>query len=124
MATLFEKLGGAAAVDLAVDKFYARVLQDERIKHFFANVDMMKQRAHQKAFLTYAFGGTDRYDGRYMRQAHKELVEKQGLNSEHFDAVAENLMTTLKEMGVSQDLIAEVAAIAAAPQHRKDVLNQ
>lgn len=124
MTTLFEKLGGAAAVDLAVDKFYARVLQDERIKHFFANVDMVKQRAHQKAFLTYAFGGTDRYDGRYMRQAHKELVEKQGLNSEHFDAVAENLMTTLKELGVSQDLIAEVAAIAAAPQHRKDVLNQ
>jgi len=124
MTTLFEKLGGAAAVDLAVDKFYERVLQDERIKHFFANVDMVKQRAHQKAFLTYAFGGTDKYDGRYMRQAHKELVEKQGLNSEHFDAVAENLMATLKEMGVSQDLLAEVAAIAAAPQHRKDVLNQ
>ena len=36
MTTLFEKLGGAAAVDLAVDKFYQRVLQDERIKHFFA----------------------------------------------------------------------------------------
>ena len=124
MTTLFEKLGGAAAVDLAVDKFYERVLQDERIQHFFANVDMVKQRAHQKAFLTYAFGGTDKYDGRYMRQAHKELVEKQGLNSEHFDAVAENLMATLKEMGVSQNLLAEVAAIAAAPQHRKDVLNQ
>jgi len=59
-----------------------------------------------------------------MRKAHKELVEKQGLNSEHFDAVAENLMATLKEMGVSQALLAEVSAIAAAPQHRKDVLNQ
>lgn len=124
MATLFEKLGGAAAVDLAVDKFYERVLQDDRIKHFFANVDMVKQRAHQKAFLTYAFGGTNKYDGRYMREAHKELVEQQGLNSEHFDAVAEDLMETLKEMGVSEDLLAEVAAVAAAPQHKKDVLNQ
>ncbi len=124
MATLFEKLGGAAAVDLAVDKFYERVLQDERIKHFFVDVDMVKQRAHQKAFLTYAFGGAAKYDGRYMRKAHKELVEKRGLNSEHFDAVAENLMATLKEMGVSQALLAEVAAIAAAPQHKKDVLNQ
>jgi len=82
MTTLFEKLGGAAAVDLAVDKFYQRVLQDDRIKHFFADVDMVKQRAHQKAFLTYAFGGTDKYDGRYMREAHKELVEKQGFR--HF----------------------------------------
>lgn len=124
MTTLFEKLGGAAAVDLAVDKFYQRVLQDDRIKHFFADVDMVKQRAHQKAFLTYAFGGTDKYDGRYMREAHKELVERHGLNSEHFDAVAEDLMETLKEMGVSEDLLAEVAAVAAAPQHKRDVLNQ
>lgn len=124
MTTLFEKLGGAAAVDLAVDKFYQRVLQDDRIKHFFADVDMVKQRAHQKAFLTYAFGGTDKYDGRYMREAHKELVEKHGLNSEHFDAVAEDLMETLKEMGLPEDLLAEVAAVAAAPQHKRDVLNQ
>ena len=59
-----------------------------------------------------------------MRESHKELVEKQGLNSEHFDAVAENLMITLKDMGVAEDLLAEVAAIAAAPQHKRDVLNQ
>jgi hemoglobin len=124
MTTLYEKLGGADAVNLAVDKFYERVLQDDRIKHFFADVDMVKQRAHQKAFFTYAFGGTDKYDGRYMREAHKELVEKHGLNSEHFDAVAEDLMETLKEIGVPEDLMAEVAAVAAAPQHKKDVLNQ
>ncbi|TYQ31054.1 group I truncated hemoglobin [Pseudanabaena sp. UWO310] len=123
MTTLFEKLGGAAAVDLAVDRFYERVLQDDRIKHFFANTDMKKQRSHQKAFLTYAFGGTDKYDGQLMRQAHKELVEKQGLNGDHFDAVAEDLILTLREMGVSDELIAEVAAVAAAPQHKKDVLN-
>jgi hemoglobin len=124
MTTLFNKLGGEAAIDLAVDKFYERVLQDDRIKHFFTNVDMVKQRAHQKAFLTYAFGGTERYDGRYMREAHQELVENHGLSSEHFDAVAEDLMETLKEIGVSEELRAEVAAIAAAPQHKKDVLNQ
>ena len=124
MTTLFEKLGGKDAVDLAVDKFYERVLADDRIKHFFANTDMNKQRSHQKAFLTYAFGGSTTYDGRYMREAHKELVETQGLGSEHFDAVAEDLMTTLKEMGVPDDLLAEVAAVATAPQHKKDVLNQ
>lgn len=123
METLFEKLGGAAAVDVAVDRFYERVLKDDRIKHFFANTDMQKQRSHQKAFLTYAFGGTDKYDGRFMRESHKDLVENQGLNSTHFDAVAEDLMITLKEMGVSDDLLAEVAAVAAAPQHKKDVLN-
>ncbi|MDT9310730.1 MULTISPECIES: group I truncated hemoglobin [Oscillatoriales] len=124
MTTLFDKLGGKDAVYLVVDKFYERVLQDNRIKHFFANIDMKKQLSHQKAFLTYAFGGTDKYDGRYMREAHQALVQEQGLNSEHFDAVAEDLIETLKEMGVADDLLAEVAAIVAAPQHQKDVLNQ
>jgi len=123
MTTLFEKLGGAAAVDIAVDRFYERVLQDDLIKHFFENTDLVKQRMHQKAFLTYAFGGTDKYSGEQMREAHKNLVAQQGLNSDHFDAVAEDLMITLKEMGVSDDLLAEVAAVAAAPQHKKDVLN-
>lgn len=124
MTTLFKKLGGAAAVDAAVEKFYNRVLKDERINYFFADTDMVKQRAHQKAFFTYAFGGTDQYDGHRMREAHKVLVDQQGLKEEHFDAVAENLMNTLKEMGISEDLLAEVVAVAAAPQHKKDILNQ
>lgn len=59
-----------------------------------------------------------------MREAHKELVEDRGLKSEHFDAVAEDLLDTLREMGVSEEPIAQVAAVAAAPQHKKDVLNQ
>jgi hemoglobin len=124
MTTLFEKLGGSEAVNLAVDKFYERVLQDDRIKHFFANVDMVKQKAHQQAFLTYAFGGTDEYSGLSMREAHRELVERMGLNESHFNAVAEDLLATLQEMGVSEELRTEVAAIAANPQHRQDVLNQ
>ncbi|MGC9506120.1 group I truncated hemoglobin [Baaleninema sp.] len=124
MTTLFQQLGGADAIDVAVDRFYDRVLKDDRIAAFFADVDMKKQRAHQKAFITYALGGSDRYDGRYMREAHQELVEKQGLNESHFDAIAENLLTTLKEMGVSDEMLEEVAGVVAAPQHKKDVLNQ
>ncbi|MDC0831924.1 Cyanoglobin Hemoglobin-like protein HbN [Geitlerinema sp. FC II] len=124
MTTVFEQLGGSEAIDVAVNRFYDRVLKDERVASFFTDVDMVRQRAHQKAFLTYALGGTDRYDGRYMREAHKELVEKQGLNESHFDAIAENLMTTLKEMGVSDEMLEDVARIVAAPQHKKEVLNQ
>ena len=44
MSTLFEKIGGADAVDAAVEKFYAKVLADDRIKHFFEGVDMDRQR--------------------------------------------------------------------------------
>ncbi len=37
--SLYENLGGAPAVD----KFYRRVLADDRISRFFENVDMDKQ---------------------------------------------------------------------------------
>ncbi|MFT4693859.1 MAG: hemoglobin [Francisella sp.] len=71
MQTLFEKLGGEAAVDAAaVDKFYRKVLADDRVKDFFKNTDMKKQTKHQKHFLTYAFGGSDTYSGKGMRHAH------------------------------------------------------
>jgi hemoglobin len=124
MASLFEAIGGKEAVNLAVDKFYEKVLADQRVNHFFANTDMGKQKAHQQAFFTYAFGGTDKYDGQSMRAAHQKLVTEMGLNEQHFDAIAEDLVLTLKELGVSAELIAKIVAIAAAESHKKDVLNQ
>ena len=98
MTTLFEKLGGENAVGLVVDKFYERVLKDERIKHFFDNVDMNKQKSHQKEFLTFAFGGATQYDGNMMREAHKHLVEDRGLNGGHFDAIITNLLHPILQL--------------------------
>lgn len=119
--TLFERLGGKDAVAAAVDLFYAKVMADTRINHFFEGVDMVKQKGHQRTFLTYAFGGLPSYPGQNMRDAHKHLVEEKGLGEEHFTAVAENLQATLEEMNVPADLIGEVMAIAASTHD--DVLN-
>ena len=119
--TLFEQLGGEAAVDAAVDIFYRKVLADHRINRFFDGVDMDTQAAKQKAFLTMAFGGPNNYSGKDMRDAHARFV-KMGLNDSHFDAVVENLAETLIELGVSQELIAQVAAIAETT--RTDILGK
>lgn len=119
--TLFEQLGGEAAVDAAVDIFYGKVMADDRINGFFEGVDMEKQARKQKAFLTYAFGGPNNYSGRTMRNAHAKLV-KQGLDDSHFDAVVENLGATLQELNVPDNLIAEAAAIAVTT--REDVLGR
>jgi hemoglobin len=119
--SLFDRLGGEAAVNAAVDIFYRKVLADDRINSFFEGVDMDKQAAKQKAFLTMAFGGPNNYTGEDMRKGHAHLVER-GLNDTHFDAVVENLGATLKELGVSDDLIGEVAAIAETT--RNDVLGK
>jgi hemoglobin len=119
--SLFEKLGGEAAVDAAVDIFYRKVLNDDRIAHFFEGVDMTAQAAKQKAFLTMAFGGPHRYSGLDMRNGHAHLV-KNGLNDSHFDAVMENLAATMQELNVPEEFIAEAAAIAEST--RNDVLGR
>jgi hemoglobin len=119
--TLYEQLGGEAAVDAAVDAFYRKVLADDRISRFFDGVDMDRQAAKQKAFLTMAFGGPHNYTGADMRRGHAHLVAR-GLNDSHFDAVVENLGKTLTEMNVAPALIAQVAAIAEST--RKDVLGR
>ena len=115
--TLYERLGGKDAVNAAVDLFYEKVLADPVINHFFENVDMVKQRGHQKTFLTYAFGGLPSYPGKNMRKAHEHL----NLEEKHFTAVAGHLQTTLEELGVAEALIAEVMTIAASTHD--DVLN-
>jgi hemoglobin len=119
--SLYKKLGGEAAVSAAVNIFYRKVLQDERISHFFENTDMQKQMVKQKSFLTMAFGGPNNYTGEDMRKGHAHLVAK-GLNDDHFNAVAGHLQSTLEELGVAADLIAEVMTIAEST--RNDVLGK
>jgi len=121
MSTLYDRLGGAPAVNAAVDIFYRKVIADDRIGHFFEGVDIDRLAAKQKAFLTLVFGGPNSYDGKSLRDGHRHLVA-QGLGDAHFDAVIEDLAATLKELGVSEGDIAEVAGIAQSV--RNDVLDR
>lgn len=119
--TLFDRIGGSAALNAAVDLFYDRVIADPILTPFFESVDMSSQRAKQKAFLAMAFGGPANYAGTDLRAAHAPLVER-GLTDRHFDAVAGHLQDTLQELNVPEDMIAEVMAIAAST--RDDVLGR
>ena len=121
MSTLYERLGGEAAVNAAVDVFYRNVLNDDRINHWFDGIDMERQAAKQKAFMTMVFGGPNSYTGADMRAAHKPLVEK-GLNDTHFDAVAENLDKALTELSVPRAEIDEVLGLVETT--RNDVLDR
>lgn len=118
---IFEALGGNAAVDQAVDIFYRYVLQDDRINYWFEDVDMEKQAAKQRAFMTMAFGGPHSYTGADMRSGHAHLV-KRGLNDTHFDAVKENLEKALKDLSVPADLIQQVLDLVEST--RNDILNR
>ncbi len=118
-ASLYDQLGGEAAIDAAVDLFYQKVLFDPRVNNFFEGVDMNRQRTMQKAFLTFAFGGPNAYAGRDLKAAHARLVAM-GLDDSHFDVIVEHLGTTLKELGVADALIQQAAAVANSV--RNDVL--
>ncbi|MEQ9442928.1 MAG: group 1 truncated hemoglobin [Cyclobacteriaceae bacterium] len=119
--SLFDQIGGMAAVDAAVDIFYTRVLADESISHFFRWTHMKSQHAKQRAFLAYAFGAPLNYSGKSMRDAHAHLVER-GLNEGHFNAVMGHLVATLQELGIPEELMAEAGKIAESTRH--DVLGQ
>lgn len=121
MSSLYERIGGKAAVDAAVDLFYNKVLSDARVNHFFDSTPMAEQVKKQKLFLTYAFGGIPNYEGRNMRAAHQGIVDK-GMNETHFNIIMEHLGATLTELKVPDALINEAASIAMSV--KKDVLCQ
>ncbi|MGH3475388.1 MAG: group I truncated hemoglobin [Acidimicrobiales bacterium] len=102
--TLFERLGGMVSIDVAVDRFYERLLADPGLAGFFDHVDLRRQRAHQKAFLAMALGGPRAYQGRGLAEAHAHL----GISDHHVDLVAGHLAAVLAGLGVSPALIDEV----------------
>jgi hemoglobin len=117
--TLFHQIGGMNVVDAAVNIFYAHVIADARISYFFRWVDMENQSYKMKAFLAYALGAPLNYSGKSLKTAHSHLVDA-GLNDEHFDAVLEDLVLTLRELGIAEDLIGKVGKIAETT--RDDIL--
>ncbi|VAW82258.1 Cyanoglobin; Hemoglobin-like protein HbN [hydrothermal vent metagenome] len=121
MSTLYDELGGAVAIDAAVDIFYRKILSDDRVSEFFSDVDMDNQINKQRGFLTMVFGGPNNYTGKDMRSGHKHLVER-GLVGTHVDIIIEHLSATLKDLGVADESIRKVAATANSV--RSDILNQ
>lgn len=104
MQSIYEAIGGQAALEAAVERFYQRAVADPLLGPFFKGMDMRRLKAHQIAFLGQAIGGPFRYEGAGMQRAHAHLrIERR-----HFDAVAEHLSATLREFRVPTDMIAGI----------------
>lgn len=114
--TLYEELGGRHVIEKVVDSFYDRVLSDPTVNHFFKNVDMEKQRAHQTKFISFALGGPNQYSGKSMAKVH------QGMNLQpiHYNAIIKHLSDTLAAYGVEQNKISQV--ISHIDTLRDDIL--
>ena len=104
--SLYAQIGGEAAVQAAVERFYEKVLADPMLEHFFVRVDVKRLKDHQFAFLSQALGGPKKYSGATMSVAHARLA----ITQQHFDLVATHLVETLRELAVPESIIAQIAA--------------
>lgn len=117
-ASIYQQIGGKPAMDAAIEIFYKKVLADDRVKHFFDDVSMSKQKRKQHAFLSAALGAPTPYQGKDLRKAHADM----GLTDVHFNAIAEHLQATLVELKVPKELIDRILALVETT--RADVLNR
>lgn len=111
--SLYQQIGGPAAIDVAVGVFYRKLLTDSTINHFFDDIDSRMIRAMQKDFLIMAMGGPNGYTGKELRTAHSYLLEK-GLNDLHIDSVVDHLKSTLDELRVPIAVAAQIMATAGS----------
>jgi hemoglobin len=105
MARTYLRLGGSQAFEALVEELDRRILQDERLRSYFDGVSLERLQGHQRSFLAMAFGGPPGYMGRTVEAAHSRL----DVTDEAFDRVMDHLVATLVDLGVSQQLIREVA---------------
>lgn len=94
--SLYDRLGGKAAITAVTDEFLARVVADARIKHRFFNTDVPKLRTLLIEFVCMATGGPCKYTGQDMETSHAgmELVD------EEFTALVEDLAGALDKFKV------------------------
>ncbi|MBO0821228.1 MAG: group 1 truncated hemoglobin [Nocardiopsaceae bacterium] len=105
--SMYDEIGGKAAVTAVVDDFYNRLLADPSLANYFSGKDMKALKKHQRALVTVALGGSDTYTGQMMGPAHAGL----NITGPAFDSVLEHLKASLASKGVAEDTIGKIVAI-------------
>jgi hemoglobin len=95
----------ATSVARGVRLFVQRMIDEPKLAWAFVDVDEEALHRHALAFVVAALGGPDLYVGRGLRSAHERFA----LRNEHFDAGVEQLIVALREAGISQGVLDELA---------------
>jgi hemoglobin len=106
-ASIYDRIGGHEAIEVVVDDFYCRVLDDDQLSSFFSGTNMHRLKGRQAEFLAAALGGPELYTGVSMKQAH----QGRGITMHHFNLVAEHLSDSLSAAGVPAETVAEILAV-------------
>ena len=57
MSSIYEQIGGTAALETVVEDFYARVLADQELAGFFSGTNMSRLKGRQVEFFAAALPG-------------------------------------------------------------------
>ena len=102
--TLYDRIGGEAAVARLLDEFYERVLADPVLAPFFAETSMDRLRAMQREFFATALDGPIRYSGQSLGAAHSEL----GIRPPHLARFVGHLLSTLRDHGTDEQATLDI----------------
>jgi len=116
--SLYDRLGGKPAITAVVDDFVARVAADRRINRFFANTDVPPFKAKLVDQICEASGGPCKYTGKDMKTAHAGM----GVANADFDALVEDLVTTLDKFKVPAKEKGELLGVLGPM--RKDIVSK
>jgi truncated hemoglobin YjbI len=109
--SLYERLGGMAAISAVVEDFAGNVLADSRINKKFAKSDPTRLVSNLKDFVCNATGGPCRYSGLSMKESHKHMRVTGG----EFNALVEDLVKSLDKFKVGDkeknDLLGALAGL-------------
>lgn len=110
MASIYEQIGGAEALERVVDDFYGRVVADEDLAGFFTGTKMQRLKGKQVEFFAAALGGPEPYIGPSMRQVH----QGRGITMYHFELVGGHLKKSLSAAEVPDDIAEQIMTAIAS----------
>jgi hemoglobin len=114
--SLYDRLGGKAAITAVVDEFVAKVAADNRINGRFATTDIPKLKRHLVDQICAASGGPCVYTGRDMKTTHAGMR----LTNADFNALVQDLVSALDKFKVGEREKQELLALLSPM--RKDIV--
>ncbi len=108
--SIYDAIGGEAAIAACVEVFYTKMLADPELSLFFPGGVGIRHRRHIATFVAEALGGPQHYRGPDLGKAHSG----RGISDDHFNKTAGHLADSLTELGVPTDLVAQIIAIVAS----------
>jgi hemoglobin len=95
----------AASVARGVRLFVQRMIDEPKLAWAFVGVDQEALHRHALAFVVAALGGPDLYLGRDLHTVHERFA----IRNEHFDVAVEQLIGSLREAGITDGVLADLA---------------